>query len=382
MPKRFLVFGDDWGVPLTLRHLPPDVLVGIVGAANRPRYHLPLQACAAANGLTFLVQPSGRDPQYSAFAAAVAALQPDFLLVNSYSMLIRPDVLAASTLGGANLHAALLPDYRGANPIQWALLHNELETGVTMHGLTSEIDSGDILFQRRVPIRLEDTWVDIQSRIAAATDDLLGEALPEIINGQVTGTPQEEARARRFPRRTPEDGRIDWGQSVLRIYNLIRALVKPHPGAFYAQGDSRLVLDSYRSLSQVTALKAGRGGLCMSRGSARLRPMVSTRGEGGTVGFRLSAAASGLESDSLSLCDLDYSSGTCRLICDGRSPEGILWDALAWIADYVANELELNEICVSPSLLSVASSTCLLAGRVSPTVVESKKRANIARFVG
>lgn len=260
---RILVFGDEYGVPQTIRHLPRGVLVGIAAAEVRPHKHPELRRLADSLRVPLLIQSRNTSPAHPAFIERVRALVPDLILVNSYSMIIHPEVLAIPRLGAVNIHGALLPQYRGANPTQWALLNGEVETGVTMHHMIAEVDAGDIIAQRRVAIYFEDTWRDIQARTASATDAMLAEELPKLLNGMATRQPQDQSRACRYQRRHPEDGRIDWRQSVMHIYNLVRALVKPHPGAFYGDGADKVVLDQYLTIPQVTSLKYGGAGAQM-----------------------------------------------------------------------------------------------------------------------
>ena len=273
MSLRVVGFGDDYGLPQLQRHLPPGALVALVGAELRPQYFAPLRELADSLGIPFLVQPPRTSPNYPQFPATLAALEPDLIMVNSYSMKLHPDVLAIPRRGGVNVHGALLPEYRGSNPIQWALLNNELETGVTMHYMDANFDTGDIIAQRRVPIFIADTWQDIQARLLTATEDLLAEELPRLLSGTNSRVPQDESRARYYCRRHPEDGRIDWQMSVLQIYNLVRALVKPHPGAFYLEGPQWVVLDEYLALPQIARLKYGSaGGQTLELHQISLRP--------------------------------------------------------------------------------------------------------------
>lgn len=258
---RVVAFGDNFGMPLLQRLLPSDVLVGVVGAEIRPQYFDLLKQIAAARSVPFLIQPRKSSPDYPKFIELVRELTPDLLFVCSYSMLLRPEILSISRLGAVNVHGALLPQYRGANPTQWALLNNESETCVTMHYMDASFDTGDIIAQRRVPIYFEDTWVTIQARIADATETMLAEELPRLLAGSAARQPQDASQARHYRRRQPEDGLIEWENSVLSIYNLIRALVKPHPGAFYwGPAAQQVVQDGYLSISRVTSLKYAGGG--------------------------------------------------------------------------------------------------------------------------
>jgi methionyl-tRNA formyltransferase/GNAT superfamily N-acetyltransferase len=261
MIKHVLVFGDDIGVPQSLRYLPSRLVCGIVAAEIRPHQHETLRDMSESLQLPFIIQPRVSSPASPAFVAQVRQLNPDLIFVNSYSMLLHSEVLAIPCYGAVNVHPALLPEYRGPNPTQWGLLNDATETGVTMHYMDEHFDTGDIIAQRRVPIYFDDTWRDIQARIRVETDSMFEEEIPKLLAGTNTRQPQDESRARKWPRRHPEDGQIDWRQSVHYIYNLVRALVKPYPGAFYiAASGKRTVLDEYLTLPQITALKYGQEG--------------------------------------------------------------------------------------------------------------------------
>jgi methionyl-tRNA formyltransferase len=270
------VFGDDVGLPRLLRLLPPGAVQAAVRAGIRPAQEGPLARLCSAADVPLLVQPRVDAAAYPSFAGAVERLAPDFILVDSYSMLLPAELLAIPTRGALNVHGALLPAYRGANPTQWALLNDERETGVTIHCMTEEFDAGDIVAQSRVPIRFEDTWVDIHARIRQATEALLAEQLPRILEGSYERRPQDAAAASHFRRRRPEDGRIDWGASTLAIYNLIRALVAPNPGAVYRDGDADVVVDRYLTMSEVATLKYARPEVPAASGTmVRLVPLAS-----------------------------------------------------------------------------------------------------------
>lgn len=257
---RVLAFGNEHGLPRLLRLLPRDAVTAVARAANRPGAAPSLERLAAEHGVPLLVHPLAGDPELPAFVARVTDLRPDLILVDSYSQRLTPELLAAAPHGGVNVHGALLPRHRGANPTQWALIDDDRETGVTVHRMTAGFDEGDVLAQSTVPIHFEDTWVDVNRRIGEATDALLAHQLPRILAGDLAGTPQDESRATYRPRRTAEDGRIDWSASCLAIYNLVRALVAPHPGAFYERAGERVVLDRLVPIGQIAAMKFGPDG--------------------------------------------------------------------------------------------------------------------------
>jgi methionyl-tRNA formyltransferase len=229
--RRLVLFGDTAGLPQLLSMLDRAAVVALVAASVRPDQHAPLSKLAAQLGLPILLQPRADAPDYADFVGSLRELAPDLLIVNSYAMILRPDILAVPRFGAVNVHGALLPAYRGANPTEWALINGERETGVTIHAIDRGIDTGPIVAQRRVPIRFEDTWLDVRRRVGAATERLLSETLPAILAGGVRLSLQDEASARYWHRRTAGDGRFDWSWPAIDIYNLVRALVEPHPGA-------------------------------------------------------------------------------------------------------------------------------------------------------
>ena len=256
MINNILVFGDDLGIPQSLKYIPSKLIRGIVVAEIRPRPHKTLQNLAERMCISCLVQPQFNSKSYQDFVEKIRHFNPDLIFVHSYSMLLRPDILTIPKYGAVNIHYALLPKYRGANPVQWAMINGELETGVTMHYMDEGIDSGDIIAQRHVPIYINDTWVDALARINAETDKMLEDEIPRLLAETNARQPQDESHAEKYPRRYPDDGLVDWQQSPYKIYNLVRALVKPLPGAFcYDDYGQRIVLDEYLTLQEVANMK-------------------------------------------------------------------------------------------------------------------------------
>ncbi len=247
--------GDTVGVPRLLRHMDPSLLCAIVAAEIRPQQHAAIANVAAQHAVPFLIQPRNTAPGYSAFVQSVAERAPELILCDSYSMLLRPDVLRLSRAGAVNVHGGMLPRYRGANPIQWMLISDESDAGVTIHYMDDGFDSGDVIARRSVEVTFTDTWRDVMARINVATDELLAAHLPAILAGTAPATPQDPAQARRFDHRKPADGRIDWSKSVRDIYNLVRALVSPLPGAFYVTEAETVVLDNFMPIAEVALLK-------------------------------------------------------------------------------------------------------------------------------
>ena len=384
--RRAILFGDPRGIPQLLEVVPREVVAGLVVAEIRNLQHDEVSKLAASLGVPLLVQPRYSSRSYSQFVVQVRNLALELILVNSYSMLIRNDILGIPGFNAINIHGALLPQYRGANPTQWALLNNETETGVTMHYMTEEFDAGDIIATRRVPIMFEDTWLDIGERQDEATEDMLALEIPKVLSRTNSRRPQDQSMARHYRRRHPSDGLIEWDRSVLYIYNLVRALVSPHPGAFYRQDGRKIVLDKYLYVAQVTRLKYSStggaqtlsiGDLCltplMEEDSRRLKESLGEQGrhlgwlaeipadekrltewltnaEARNDVVVLAIREKGSEA-SVGLCwidDIDHSRRTAELRVDlDKTHDAYLKDAVQLGIRYAFMDLELDQITTS-----------------------------------
>jgi len=254
---KVLLWTDDLGAQTTVAAMGAERLAGIVGAVNLPRDRPALEQHARGWDVPLLIQPFRKDIDATQkFVAALRALNADLYLVNSYSMILPADWLTLAPLGTINLHGALLPEYRGANALNWVLVNGESETGVTIHFMDAGIDTGDIILKERLAIASDDTAMTLRTKISHHWPPMLRQVLAWLDKGVCPRCPQDEKLARKWPRRGPEDGRIDWNWPAERIYNLIRALVKPWPGAFYETPTGvRVVIDSFLSLEQVRELQ-------------------------------------------------------------------------------------------------------------------------------
>ncbi len=255
-----IIFGDTFGIPMLINCVKEcNVscnISAIVAASIRPHQHEELGKIANYLSIPLIIQPKRDDKSYPFFVRSISKMKPDFIIVNSYSMKLHPEVLAIPKIASINVHGGLLPEYRGANPIQWAIINAETETGVTIHYMTEEIDAGDIISQKRVPIFFEDTWLDVRNRLYVATEEILREELPKIFEGKNSRVAQDESKSRYWKRRKPEDGLIDWYRPALYIYNLIRALVKPLPGAFYFdKNGQKITIDYFVPYEEVRKLQ-------------------------------------------------------------------------------------------------------------------------------
>jgi len=187
----------------------------------------PIKRVALAHGIPLLQPESTRDP---AFAEALSRHEPDLLVVVAFRIL-PPAILALPTRGAVNLHASLLPRYRGAAPINWALINGERTTGVTTFFLEQQVDTGQIIYQRAVPIEEDDDAGSLHDRLAIVGADLVVETVRSIEAGAPPRQPQDPAEATPAPKIFREHCMIHWGWPAASIRNLIRGL-SPQPGAF------------------------------------------------------------------------------------------------------------------------------------------------------
>jgi len=186
------------------------------------------------------------DPNAPSFVEEIRRLRPDIIFSFYYRRLLSKAILAVPPLGAINLHGSLLPKYRGRAPLNWVLVHGETTTGVTLHYMDASTDHGDIIAQRVVPMAVEDTALTLSRKLTAAGRALLAEMYPLIAAGRAPRLPQDHSAATKFGRRTPADGLIHWSRSAWQIYNLIRAVTRPFPGAFTFWGDRKIFLWSAR----------------------------------------------------------------------------------------------------------------------------------------
>jgi methionyl-tRNA formyltransferase len=174
-----------------------------------------------------------------AFAQKLGKLKPDFLIVVSYGHIIPENILAVPRFGAINLHASLLPKFRGAAPIQWAIINREKETGVTTIFIDSGLDTGDILLSDKLEINPDDTSTTLHERLAVMGANLMIKTLNALDLGSVTPRPQRHDIATYAPLLKSEDGHINWKMAADDLDAFIRG-VTPWPGAFTFCGKKRL----------------------------------------------------------------------------------------------------------------------------------------------
>jgi methionyl-tRNA formyltransferase len=161
----------------------------------------------------------------------IASLAPDLLVVCDYGEILRPETLVTSRLGGINLHGSLLPKYRGAAPVQWAILNGDAETGNSVIQMTPGLDAGPLLAQQRTPIHPDEDAEQLETRLAAMGADAVLDVVDKLESGAAQSIAQDKSLASKAPRLKKEQGAIDWSRSASEIKNQTRGL-RPWPRAY------------------------------------------------------------------------------------------------------------------------------------------------------
>ncbi len=227
----------------------PDRPVGRAMEMQAP----PVKRAALAHGIP-VVQPE-KIKTNAEFRELLERLQPEAILVVAYGRIIPRWMLDLPRLGNINLHGSLLPKYRGAAPVQWAVANGETVTGVTTMRIDEGLDTGEMLLARAVPIAAHETSVEVFATLAAVGAELMVETLAGLAAGTLAGEKQDESLATLAPILTREDGRIDFGRSAKQIYDRWRGF-QPWPGAFTTLRGKNLIVHRMR-VSEAPGLDAG-----------------------------------------------------------------------------------------------------------------------------
>jgi len=231
---RIVFFGSpDFAVPALTALAREHDVVAVVTQPDRPagrggKLHPPaVKALAGELGLPVLQPSNLRD---GALTVQLAARSPDLFVVAAYGRILPPDLLEVPRLGPWNVHASLLPKYRGAAPIQWAIMRGESETGVSIMRMEASLDTGPVAAVAREPIRDDDTGGSLAARLARLGARLLVDTLPRIADGTVILRPQDDAAATLAPPLTKADGHLDFAHPAAVVSARTRG-VDPWPGA-------------------------------------------------------------------------------------------------------------------------------------------------------
>lgn len=246
----------------------------------------PVKMIALAHNLPVLQPPRARE---ETFVSQLRELAPDLVVVVAYGQILPQAILDIPRLGCLNVHTSLLPKYRGAAPIQWAIFNGDAETGVSIMKMDAGLDTGNIVNETRTPIADTDNAQTLHDRLAKLGADLLVRTLPDYIAGRITTRPQPSEGAGYARKITKDDGRIEWSRPAREIWNQVRAFT-PWPGAFtYYDADAQprllKIWNAAVHEGAVTSppgevLEAGKAGILVACGEHALR-ILELQLEGG-----------------------------------------------------------------------------------------------------
>ncbi len=221
-----------------------DQVVGVVTQPDRPKGRgqevipSPIKVVCQREGISMLQPLKMKAPE---FMATLRHWEPDVIVVTAFGRILPPAILELPPRGCINVHGSLLPKYRGAGPVQWAVINGERETGITTMMMDEGMDTGDMLLQERVEIRPDDTAGTLALRLAEVGGRLLVETLRQLKAGTLSPQPQDPSLATMAPLLKKEDGLIDWTLPAQDIANRVRGL-SPWPGAYTFVNGERWIL--------------------------------------------------------------------------------------------------------------------------------------------
>ncbi len=279
-PLRIIFMGTpDFAVP-SLQALVQgeDTLVAVVCQPDRPRGRgkklepPPVKQAALVQGLPVLQPHSVKNPD---FLAELAELKPDLLVVVAYGRILPEAILTLAPLGAINVHGSLLPRYRGAAPIQWAVLNGDQESGVTIMQLDAGMDTGPMLLRATAAIHEDDTAGSLAQRLAGLGAGTLLKAIEGLKNGTLAAEPQDHEQASHAPMLNKAQGHVDWSLPAARLHCLIRGL-DPWPSAYGFLNGVRYRFFAPRSVAKTseavpgTVCRADQEGLFVATGDGML----------------------------------------------------------------------------------------------------------------
>ena len=217
--------------------------------------------------------------------AQMQGLDPELIVVAAYGRILPEDILNAPPYGCINVHSSLLPKYRGAAPINWAILNGEKETGVTIMHMAPELDAGDIILQRSTPIGPDETAPELFDRLAQMGGALLVEAVAQLQAGTAPQIPQDGSQATYAPMLSRELSPLDWSKPAQALHNQVRGLL-PWPAAAGVFSGIRCkvfltdIIDHTTTAKPGTVVEAGKGGIVMACGGGSLLRILELQPDG------------------------------------------------------------------------------------------------------
>ena len=245
------------GVKQVLNCLEINLIAGIVAPEIRPKEAEKIKKIAFDRGISFFSQPRQTSDNYQTFIAEIQSTGYDMIFSNCYSMIIRPDILSFCSFNAINVHWSLLPLNRGPNPVQWALINGSKMTGVTLHFMDENLDSGDVIMSKQIEITDRETWVTLSRRLLELSQLLIEEFFKNIKLYFLSRKSQNELIATKNFRINSDYPRINFDKMTdLMVFNLVRAQVSPLKGAFIENDNKRKkYFKDYLTLKEINKLR-------------------------------------------------------------------------------------------------------------------------------
>lgn len=255
----------DFAAPVLKKLIETQNVVGVVTQPDRPAGRgrrmqpPPVKEIAEVAGIPIYQPHSLRSDEA---ADPIRAWAPEMIVVAAFGQILRPHVLELPTKGCLNVHASLLPRWRGASPIHYAILSGDSETGISLMQMDEGLDTGPVYVQEAIPIRPDETAESLHDRLAQLGAEMIGRYLDRIVSGELTAVPQDDSASTYAPMIKKAEGRIDWQRPAAEIDRLVRAMT-PWPGAFTIwQGKHLKILSARPQGGKV----AGEPGLVVAEG--------------------------------------------------------------------------------------------------------------------
>lgn len=264
-------------------------LCGVFSQPDKPKNRgmkllpTPVKECALSHNISVYQPDKLRD---GAALALVRELEPELIVVVAYGRFLPDDILDYPRFGCINVHSSLLPKYRGAAPINWAVLNGDAETGVTIQHMATEMDTGDIIAQETTPIDPNETVETVHDRLAGLGAGLLVRAVADIAAGTASRTPQDASQMTLAPLLSRELSPMDWSRTAWELHNQVRGLI-PWPAAVTELGGYRckvfstVTIEEHTDAAPGTVLEAGKNGIKVACGGGTVLRIDAVQPDGG-----------------------------------------------------------------------------------------------------
>lgn len=284
-----LVFmgSPDMAIPSLLAASEVSDLTGVITqpprGKGRGRKEMPSPVAVKAAEMGIEAMTPG-EIKSDGFLELFKAMEPDLALVVAYGKILPPQVLTVPRLGCVNVHASLLPELRGAAPIQWAIARDYRTTGVTLMQMDEGMDTGPVLMQKKTGVGEGEDAYSLAGRLSQMAGQIVKEGIPALAEGRLTPTPQDDSNATYAPMLKKEDGRVNWQMDSAQIANRVRAFV-PWPGVYTHFKGKRLLITGAESMEWTgqekpgTVIDAGKDGIDVVTGSGIFR-IITLQPEG------------------------------------------------------------------------------------------------------